>query len=62
MRTSDDEQGINKLWLYIHLKIHLRLSVILNTSNKMVFEMVLQMFFPQPMYCKNIYGKNYVKL
>ena len=57
MRASDNEQGINKLWPYINLRINLRLSVILNTSNKMVFEMILQMFSSQPMYSKNIQVK-----
>ena len=58
MHASDNKQGIKKLWPDVHLRIHLRISVILNTSNKMVFEMALQMFSSQPKYCKNIYGEN----
>ena len=67
MRALDNKQGINKLWPYIHLRIHLRFSVILNTSNKMIFEMltnglmVLQIFPSQTMYCKKIHGKKYIE-
>ena len=52
MRTSDNEQGINKG--YIHLRIHLRLSVILNTSNKRVFKM----FLPTYVLIKTAYYKS----
>ena len=58
-KTSSSTTPFNKLMLrfcflilkislsffLLHLKIDLRLSLILKTSNKMVFEMVLQMVF-----------------
>ena len=43
---------------FLHLKIHLMLSVILKTSNKMVFETVLQMVFVPKLFTVRAYGKN----
>ena len=43
---------------FLDSRIHIRLSVILKTSNKMVFEMVLQMVFIPYLFTVKTYGKN----